>query len=578
MTSDAIRHDKNNNDTNNKDDTVSDPNRHNVREWIQTTGLVRSQKKQLRREEDPLMGFSLQALEAFVQTTTTTTGATTDANHFNPHKQQQQETSEAPSLPILSASLIGSNNDDDVAEESPFLDPDLYISTNRYVSRNDGSLATTTATGMTEDAMMWTMPEGTATSLGEPTTIRDPKYWHVLSQYLDSPTPALSFTAPAAANLVCNTGRNSDISLDDENTLLWNAISQFGRNATHNATMAEELHRQVFANEAGFLENSPDFLAALTDTTKVKAAEAKRRGESYRLRQEIALVKLQKQMDEFGEVLRDQELQRQEHMRQTTTLKNNSTNNGTDESAQTRYCVQCRTRLSAEEIRANVQQKPAATRLGATAYNSNPTATGATICRVCYKDVLVAESKRRERTERDQRESRSRALLRSFHETGTISHSVPQRSQPTSKRVYKTSPESVRRTSYPTTTVRSTAMASMDDGNWQQPSDDVRHSQDASDRRPLPPTKSAATTLPHIEATETVRDDGNRMQPVPNDDSRDDSHDFNAQPSSRDPFEDLTVVKLKELLKAQGLKVSGRKSELQQRLRQHRPSNDQAQQ
>jgi hypothetical protein len=66
----------------------------------------------------------------------------------------------------------------------------------------------------------------------------------------------------------------------------------------------------------------------------------------------------------------------------------------------------------------------------------------------------------------------------------------------------------------------------------------------------------------HKEDSECIPDASDSNQDEEDDDSKSSSH-------SNDPIAGLTVKKLKEILRQEGLKVSGTKSELQERLREH---------
>lgn len=103
---------------------------------------------------------------------------------------------------------------------------------------------------------------------------------------------------------------------------------------------SEELHRLVFSNEKGFLEQSEAFRDSLSpdsDQEKKKEAETLRRGIEYRHRQEEAMARILREMDELEKTALTKE-----DAVQLSTLKN------LDSSMV--LCSKCSCRLSAEEV------------------------------------------------------------------------------------------------------------------------------------------------------------------------------------------------------------------------------------
>lgn len=119
---------------------------------------------------------------------------------------------------------------------------------------------------------------------------------------------------------------------------------------------SEELHKQVFKQEEGFLKQSKIFLESLgTDGSKAAAEAARlRRGAEYRKRQEEAISKLYKEIDDFEAHLNDDISKPVEER-----------------------CFKCGCPLSPQELEQfRSRQLPASRRL----------------CSVCYGDLLVAKS------------------------------------------------------------------------------------------------------------------------------------------------------------------------------------------
>ena len=97
---------------------------------------------------------------------------------------------------------------------------------------------------------------------------------------------------------------------DDENwDDIWASIQQ-QTTKPFNASQSEELHRQVFENEQGYLNQSPAFRKGLTDPTIAAEATAERRSASFRARQAKAMEQLNRQLEEFEPVLMETAQQR----------------------------------------------------------------------------------------------------------------------------------------------------------------------------------------------------------------------------------------------------------------------------
>lgn len=79
--------------------------------------------------------------------------------------------------------------------------------------------------------------------------------------------------------------------------------------------------------------------------------------------------------------------------------------------------------------------------------------------------------------------------------------------------------------------------------------------------------RAAVSDTVEEKKAELVTDDSDKNQEAP--DLSEDEEDADIDPNAKDPIDKLTVAKLKEILRNAGLKVSGNKSELKQRLRDH---------
>ena len=172
---------------------------------------------------------------------------------------------------------------------------------------------------------------------------------------VDNPDSSYQRYDPIGASRNTNNDME-DMALDE----LWTTITQVqAQQRQHDPAVSEEIHRQIFANEVGFYNQSQLFLESLTNTTMAGKANVERRGRFFRTRQEQAIQSLQQQIEEFEALLLSQQ-------------QMNATNDDV-------LCTQCQCRLSDDEI-------------------NNPASIGGNnkerICRVCYMEQLVASSKR----------------------------------------------------------------------------------------------------------------------------------------------------------------------------------------
>jgi hypothetical protein len=133
---------------------------------------------------------------------------------------------------------------------------------------------------------------------------------------------------------------------------VWQALQQQASMATTTNSLnvtatSEELHRQVFAEEQGYLQQSQVFRESLTDSSKAAEAASLRHGQQFRQRQDDAMASLDEQIKEWEE--------------------------GWEENySQAQHCSKCLCILAQDEI-------PMARKHQG-------------LCQVCYGDVLVAKS------------------------------------------------------------------------------------------------------------------------------------------------------------------------------------------
>lgn len=268
--------------------------------------------------------------------------------------------------------------DDGDYDDSIFLDPDLYAQS-RELLNPIGFM------NPVDDNYDAAAVESTIDSK------IDQRYREVMQNFIESlsSVPDSKDVHPEASELEQRMFpfKDKDPTMDD----LWSAIKQSGINtAQHysNPAASEELHRQVFAEEEGFIQNSPAFLEALTDSSKADQAAAERRGQLYRERQEKAIKALEQQIEEFESTILQQQKQ--------------------DSGTAGQHCSQCYCLMSDDEVQA------------AAATKSASNSSHQLLCRVCYKDVLIAESKKAANDDEASRQQRARALMRTFRQTGTI--------------------------------------------------------------------------------------------------------------------------------------------------------------
>jgi hypothetical protein len=384
-----------------------------------------NKKHKEQQRYDPLMGYTLENLEAFA---------------MQQKQQQQHQTTNIGRKPIPKYTNSNLPEDVDVSMvDGILLEPNEYIQSSREYMNIDGTIS--------NDKRRLSNDIPVADESVLPPIETDPTYIssvqgyietmvtqpndnnpYVVDQYIASTTTPttntnqnigrqrLSVDSPNIGyrtqnerkyntNVNNNNYDNNDLASLDE---VWTAISQLqqhgtnlNQNSIYNSDVAEELHRQVFENEIGFYNQSQIFLQSLTNTTKAIEANTERRGRYYRERQTQAIALLNQQIEEFEALLQQQQQQ---------TYDNNIINN-TEEVVR---CSRCQCRMSDDEI-------------------NHPSAknTEGPLCHVCNMEQLVSKSKRNDMY-RTQQQARAHAALYTYRHASagstnsnrTISNSI----------------------------------------------------------------------------------------------------------------------------------------------------------
>lgn len=126
--------------------------------------------------------------------------------------------------------------------------------------------------------------------------------------------------------------------------------------AKENAMDSEAIHKLIFENEKGFLEQTEQFRGSLLsedrkkDQAKAKEAAALRRGAQYRKDQTESLSKLLKDMDDFEKDISAKEKARQLATHQSKDIEAGAISNKLDINSNLIACSRCKCLLSPEEI------------------------------------------------------------------------------------------------------------------------------------------------------------------------------------------------------------------------------------
>ena len=322
--------------------------------------------------DDPLMGYRPEELEAYADSL---------------QQQQQQANGEK----ILNNYKYAEYDDDSPAleqdeenDDALFLDPDLYVKSRERINP-DGSIRQ--SDNADDDDSHWDA------------TI-DQKYREVLQKYMETipvvPDTFEDATAGSQSDAGVNRNRNdakNEPTMDD----LWNLLRQRGPHP-YDAATAEELHRQVFAEEEGHLQQSPVFRESLLDGGKAEAAAAERRGRAFRQRQEETLRQLEREMEEFENTTLPTlpTLPSLQPAPETTTAMEKNEPKQQEQLEQQQQCSKCRCLLSNKELSAaRLRQRHESSFL----------------CRVCYRqDVLLVAASRQNSRQLEPENSRSGRL------------------------------------------------------------------------------------------------------------------------------------------------------------------------
>jgi hypothetical protein len=214
--------------------------------------------------------------------------------------------------------------------EALFLDPEEYVSSSRDGALEDGSLK------------LDSLPSNVLR--GDHTAIKD--YGENLQHLME-----LSSESPVSPDW-------DDSVLDQDTKDVWESLQRTAAAPFSAATDAEELHRQVFANEEAYLNQSQVFRESLTNSSKAPDAYALRRRQRYWQRQQKAIDALERQIEEF-----EVELQQQRNNQSTTATR----------------CAGCNCLLAPDEVA-----------WWMAVHNGRP------LCRICHSQELIRESQRTE--------------------------------------------------------------------------------------------------------------------------------------------------------------------------------------
>lgn len=157
-------------------------------------------------------------------------------------------------------------------------------------------------------------------------------------------------TLPEEESLNAQSKEELDGIISDESLL--QSMSQ----AKENALDSEEIHKLIFENEKGFLEQTDQFRESLLfedgkkDEGKAREAAALRRGAQYRKDQTESMSKLLKDMEDFEKDISAKEEARQLATQQTKEIEAGSINDRNDSNRNLIACSRCKCLLSPEEI------------------------------------------------------------------------------------------------------------------------------------------------------------------------------------------------------------------------------------
>jgi hypothetical protein len=280
----------------------------NPRELQQSMNdLFRVKRKAAPINQDPARGYSLTDLE----------------DYFSQRKPGDR--SPARPIPTINNTSLDESFPKD-GGDGLYLDPDLYVKSKEWLNP-DGSLNLPVNDERLQQGQ--TGPDA---------------YQRILRAIVQpAPNSPDSFSAS-----------NGDIQNMENMEDLWEALQQKSRKQSQSSTTpaaatSEELHRQVFAEEQGYLQQSQVFRESLTDASKAGEATALRHGQQFRQRQAEAIASLDQQIKEWEEGLESNFTQAEQ------------------------LCAKCQCILLNDEMPMVRKHKG--------------------LCQVCYGELLVAKSK-----------------------------------------------------------------------------------------------------------------------------------------------------------------------------------------
>jgi hypothetical protein len=269
------------------------------REMQESMNDLFSIKKKEPINQDPAGGYTLTDLE----------------DYFS----QRTPGSKSPARPIPKLNATLEESFPQGGEDGMYLDPDLYVKSSQWLNP-DGSL------NFPDDEERL-KPGQTG-----------PDYQRILKAIVQPAPNSPDSVAPSLGGIE---------NMED----VWQALQQQASTTTNNpdhTATSEELHRQVFAEEQGYLNQSQIFREALTDSTKAAEAATLRHGQQFRQRQAEAIASLDEQIKEWEE--------------------------GWEENyTQAQHCSKCECILAHDEIDMSRKHRG--------------------LCQVCYGELLVAKSK-----------------------------------------------------------------------------------------------------------------------------------------------------------------------------------------
>ena len=235
-------------------------------------------------------------------------------------------------------------------DDAPLLDESMYLNSEQYMDE-DGSFV-----GQKNSQLDNDMQKLLVTLMNDhPGIPQDDEFTQEYGFNTDTDTNNGRASASASASM-------PEGNTVDDQALLESIISQ--NNAKANTSIdGEELHKRVFANEKGFLQQSELFRESLVpdpDQEKKHEAAVLRRGTEYRKQQEETLKHMFEEMDEFERSILSREDAKKLAAERTTNVANGRMDDdGTidvggeselDLDPTTILCSKCSCLLSAEEV------------------------------------------------------------------------------------------------------------------------------------------------------------------------------------------------------------------------------------